>query len=305
MSQTHQQRPPKKPNSNSQPTLINTHPEMPVIVYEPESRLRHPVQLCQEMWQDLLSSRDLAWQLIKRDIQSQYRQSVLGILWAFLPPIVTAAGLTFLRKTGVFNIGETDIPYPVYVVLSMTLWQTFTQTLTGVMGSARTAKGMLMKLKVPPEAFVISQLGKILFNFSIQLIPIIFFFIWFKISVTWSLLLAPVAFIHLLMFGTAIGLFMGPFSCLYNDVGKGMGFIIRLWLFVTPIIYPVPKESIWSILVRINPVTPLIVTVRDLATTGVVSEPVGFWIASVVTIIALILGWIFYRLAMPFIVERA
>jgi lipopolysaccharide transport system permease protein len=305
MSQTHQPRPPKQPNSDSQPTLINTHRKISVTVYEPESRLRHPVQLVQEMWQDLLASRDLAWQLLKRDIQAQYRQSLLGILWAFLPPIVTAAGLSFLKESKILNLGETDIPYPVFVVLSMTLWQTFTQTLNGVMSSAGSAKSMLMKLRVPPEAFVISQLGKILFNFGIQLIPIIFFFIWFKVPVTWSILLTPVALIHLLIFATAIGLFVGPFSCLYKDVNKAMGFIIRVWFFITPILYPVPKNSIWSIFVRLNPVTPLIVTIRDLATTGVVTEPLGFWIASVVAIIALFLGWIFYRLAMPFIVERA
>ncbi|HAC63010.1 MAG TPA: polysialic acid transporter [Cyanothece sp. UBA12306] len=278
---------------------------MPVIVYEPESRLRHPLIFFEEMWQDLLGSRELAWQLLKRDIQSQYRQSILGIIWAFIPPLVAAAGLTFLRKTGVFNIGDTDIPYPVYVVFSMTLWQTFTQTINSIMSSARNAKSMLMKLKVPPEAFVIAQLGQIIFNFFIQLIPIIFFFIWFKIGVTWNLLLAPVAFIHLLMFATAIGLFAGPFSCLYGDVKKVISYTIRLWLFITPVIYPVPRESFWAILIKINPVTPLLVTTRDLATTGVVSQPLGFWIASVVSILSVILGWIFYRLAMPFIVERA
>ncbi|ACK66328.1 ABC-2 type transporter [Rippkaea orientalis PCC 8801] len=305
MSQTdkkhHQGEAKLNPSSNK----VNITKEMPVVVYQPDSRLRHPILLFTEMWQDLLSSRELAWQLIKRDIQAQYRQSVLGIIWAFIPPLIAAAGLTFLRKTGVFNIGETDIPYPVFVVFSMTLWQTFTQTLTGVSGASRTAKGMLMKLRVPPEAFVISQLGQILFNFAIQLIPIIFFFIWFRVSVTWSLLLAPVAFIHLLMFATAIGLFVGPFSCLYGDVNKVMSFITRFWLFVTPIIYPVPKESIWAIIVKINPVTPLIVTTRELATTGVISQPLGFWIASIVSILGVLLGWIFYRLAMPFIVERA
>lgn len=278
---------------------------LPVVIYQPESRVRHPMQLVQEMWYDLLASRDLAWQLFQRNIQSQYRQSILGIIWIFIPPILTAIGLTFLRKTGVLNLGETPIPYPVYVAFSMTLWQTFTQTLNSTMGAARSAKSMLMKLNVPPEAFVVSQLAQILFNFLIQLIPIAFFFIWFKVGITWTIILAPVAFIHLLMLATGLGLILGPFSCLYGDIRRGIGFIIRGLLFATPVIYPQPTEGIAAILVQLNPITPLLVTTRDLATTGEISSGVGFWIASAIAIILCFLGWMFYRLSLPFLVERA
>ncbi|MDJ0508413.1 MAG: ABC transporter permease [Crocosphaera sp.] len=278
---------------------------LPVVIYQPESRLRHPIQLVQEMWYGLLSSRDLAWQLFQKNIQSQYRQSILGIIWIFIPPILAAIGLTFLRKTGVLNLGETPIPYPVYVAFSMTLWQTFTQTLNSTMGAAKSAKSMLKKLNVPPEAFVISQLTQILFNFIVQLIPIVFFFIWYKVSVTWTIILAPVAFIHLVMLATGVGLILGPFSCLYGDIKRGIGFLIRGLLFATPVIYPEPREGIAAMIVQINPITPLLVTTRELATTGEITNGFGFWIASAIAIILCFLGWVFYRLAMPFLVERA
>ncbi|EAZ91993.1 ABC transporter permease [Crocosphaera chwakensis] len=291
--------------ANRQPTRDKHKKPMPVVVYEPNSRVRHPIQLLQEMWYDLLASRELAWQLFQRDIQSQYRQSLLGVLWIFIPPLVTAVGLTFLREAKVLNLGETPIPYPVYVALSMTLWQTFLQTFNNTMGAARSAKSMLMKLNVPPEAFVISKIAQTLFNFLIQLIPIFFLFVWFKVGVTWTILIAPVAFIHLILFGTGLGLILSPFSCLYGDVNKAIGFVTRIWLFVTPVIYPQPREGLWSILVKINPVTPLLVTTRDLATTGEISNAAGFWIASAVAIIMTLVGWMFYRLSLPFLVERA
>ncbi|MEM8780537.1 MAG: ABC transporter permease [Cyanobacteria bacterium P01_G01_bin.49] len=278
---------------------------MPVVVYQPDSRLRHPLTLFKDIWRDLLASRELAWQLIQRDIQSKYRQSLLGIIWAFVPPIVTAIGLTFLKEAKILNLGETDIPYPVYVAFSMTLWQTFTQTLNSIMGTARTAKGLLSKLNVPPESFILSALGQILFDFVIGLIPIVFFFLWFKVSITWTLLIAPVAFIHLLLLATGIGLLIGPFSCLYGDISKAMGFVTRFGLFVTPVVYEAPREGIWATLVSINPVTPLLVTTRELATTGVITQPTGFWIASAVAIIITIVGWVFYRISLPFIIERA
>ena len=75
-------------------------------------------------------------------------------------------------------------------------------------------------------------------------------------------------------------------------------------MFLTPVVYPVPNTGIFGFLVNLNPVTPLLVTVRELATTGVVSEPWRFWIVSVITIIGLLLTWIGFRLAMPFVVER-
>lgn len=278
---------------------------LPVVVYQPESRVKHPVLLIKQMWYDLLASRELAWQLFQRNIQSQYRQSILGILWIFMPPLVTALGLTVLRKTNVLNIGETPIPYPVYVALSMTLWQTFIQSFNNTMGAARKAKQMLMKLNVPPEAFVISTLAQILFNFLIQLIPIVFMFVWFKIGVSWTIILAPVAFIHMLMLGTGMGLILAPFACLYGDVNRGIGFVNRFWIFITPVIYPQPREGIWAILVAINPVTPLLVTTRDLIITGDITNISGFWIASGIALITTFFGWIFYRLSLPFLVERA
>ncbi|MDJ0729957.1 MAG: ABC transporter permease [Crocosphaera sp.] len=278
---------------------------MPVVVYEPDSRVRHPIRFLKEMWYDLLASRELAWQLFQRNIQAQYRQSILGILWIFIPPLVSAIGLTFLRQAKILNLGETPIPYPVFVALSMTLWQTFIQTFKGTMGAARTAKGMLMKLNVPPEAFVISKLAQILFNFLIQLIPIVFLFVWFKVGVSWTIILAPVAFIHLLLFGTGVGLMLAPFACLYGDVNRGIGFVTQIWIFVTPVIYPQPRSGIWAILVAINPVTPLLVTTRELITTGDISNISGFWLASVAALMTTLLGWIFYRLSLPFLVERA
>lgn len=278
--------------------------KLPRVVYSPESRIRHPLDLFREMWRDLLSSRDLAWQLLVRDISAQYRQSLLGVIWAFIPPIVAAAGLTLLKDAKIVNLGETDIPYPVYVMFSMTLWQIFTDTMNNTMGAIKSAKGMLSKIRVPPEAFVLAKLGQIFFNFSIQIVLIALLFIWFKVKVTWTLLLAPVGLIHLMMFGTAMGLFLGPISNLYTDISRAMGFITRFWIFATPVIYPLPKTGTWATIVKLNPVTPLLVTTRELATTGVISEPQGFWIASLAALVLFLMGWIFFRLAMPFIVER-
>ena len=256
------------------------------------------------MRRDLFASKDLAWRLLIRDISAKYRQSFLGIFWAIIPSIVTAAGFTLAKSGGVINLGDTDLPYPAYVMFSMTLWQTFVESLQAPVQAVTQAKVMLAKINFPREALIIAKLGEVFFNFSIKLVLIIGLFIWFKMPVTWSIILAPVALLHLIVLGTLIGLLLAPIGLLYQDFVMGLTLVTGLWLFLTPVVYPVPKVGLFSTVVELNPVTPLLVTTRELATTGIVSNPQGFWIASIFALMGLFLTWIFYRVAMPYVVER-
>lgn len=205
----------------------------------------------------------------------------------------------------VLNIEVTDLPYPAYVMLSMTLWQTFVQALNGPISGVNGAKQMLAKISFPQEALILSKLGEVFFNFGIKLLLILGIFIWFRISITWSIIIAPVALIHLIIFGTAIGVFLAPLAALYSDFSRGLTLMTSFWLFITPVIYPIPTgKGIFSTLVNLNPVSPLLVTTRELATTGIVSNAEAFWTASIIAIVGLFLAWFFYRLAMPFVIER-
>ena len=275
------------------------------FVLTPESKLRQPFHLFQEMGRDLLASRELAWQLMVRDIRAQYRQSFLGIAWAIIPAIVTAAVFTFVKNRGIVNIGVTELPYPAYVVFSTTLWLTFVESLNGPVQAVTKAKQMLAKINFPREALILAKIGEVWFNFGIKLLLIVGLFLWFQMPVSWTVLIAPVALLHLILLGTAIGTLLAPLGALYQDFSKGLTVVTGLWLFLTPVVYPVPNGSgVMGSVVKLNPVTPLLVTTRELATTGIVSNPQGFCIASLIAILGLPLVWLFYRLAMPFVVER-
>lgn len=274
------------------------------VIHTPESQMRRPVQLWKMMWRDLLASRELAWQLVKRDIKAKYRQSFLGILWAIIPPIVTAAGFTLAKSGGVVNLGNTDLPYPAYVMFSMTLWQTFVESLQGPVQAVTQNKAMLARINFPREALIVAKLGEVFFNFGIKLVLIAGLFIWFKMPITWSVILAPVALIHLVMLGTFFGLLLAPMGALYQDFSLGLTLATSFWLFLTPVVYPAPKEGLFGLVVELNPVTHLLVTTRELATTGLISNPQGFWLASIFALLGLFVAWIFYRVAMPYVVER-
>lgn len=281
-------------------TVISKHRQ----VYRAESALRRPSRLFKLMWIDLLASRELAWRLLVRDISAQYRQSLLGIFWAFVPAMITAFTLTFARNAGVVNIGETDIPYPAYVMFSMSLWQTFTDAITLPLAGVTAARPMLAKLNFPRESIILAKIGEVFFNFAIKLLMIVGLFIFFKVSVPATILLAPVALLHLVTLGIALSLFLAPLGALYGDVAKALPAILTPWLLLTPVVYPPPQSGVFSSIVNLNPVTPLIVTLRELCTTGVITYGFGFWISSGLAAVLLIVGWLFYRLALPIVTER-
>ena len=239
-----------------------------------------------------------------RDIRANYRQSFLGILWAFLPPIVLAIGFTLAGNANVINIAATELPYPAYVMFSMVLWQTFVEALNGPVVAVSTAKQMLARVNFPREAIILAKLGEVFFNFGIKLVLVFAIFIWFKMPVTWAALLAPLALVQLIMLGTFIGLLLAPLGALYQDVAHGLTVLTGLWLFLTPVVYPVPASGTFATIVKMNPVTPLLVTTRELATTGLVSRPTAFFTVSAITLLGLLVTWVSFRLSLPFAIER-
>ncbi|MBF2074585.1 MAG: ABC transporter permease [Synechococcales cyanobacterium C42_A2020_086] len=276
----------------------------PRVYYTPESYLKQPFKLLRDMGRDLLASRELAWRLMIRDISAQYRQSFLGLTWAFLPPILMAAGFTLAGQAQVFSVGATDIPYPAYVMFGTSLWQTFTEAINGPVQAVTQAKPMLARVNFPREAIILAKVGEVFFNFAIKLILIVGLFIYFQIPVQWTVILTPVPLIHLVLLGTLAGTLLSPLGALYQDVSKGLASLLGLWLFITPVVYPVPTEGLFGLLVRFNPVTPLLVTLRELATSSVLTQAQEFWIVSILTWVGLFLTWVAFRIAMPYVIER-
>jgi lipopolysaccharide transport system permease protein len=277
---------------------------MPVVVYTPESKLRTPGILLTSMWQDLKDSRELAWRLFVRDISARYRQSILGVFWAFLPPILTGLVFIILQSRQIVSFGETDIPYPVFALFGTTLWQLFTESLNSPMNSVRSARAMLAKINFPREALIVSAFYQMLYNLGIKLVILAGIFVYFGIQVTWGLMLAPLAILMLILLGMTLGLLLTPLGTLFTDVSSGLTFGIQLWFFVTPVVYPPPQSFPFSLIGTVNPVSPLLIGARDLATKGVLTNIEPFLIVSGLTIIGLFIAWLIYRTSLPIIIER-
>lgn len=282
----------------------NAKADLPVKIYTPESRLRRPVALLSEMVTDLLSSRELAWQFFYRQITSRYRQSALGPFWALIPPVLVALTSTVLRRSGVIAVEDTGIPYPLYVMFGTVLWQLFANSLELPLKAMRSGIQLLRTIRLPVEGLLLASVAEMLFDLSIQFGVLIAVFALFKIPLSWGIFLGFGAMAMLMCLGIGLGLFLVPLGSLYTDVSSALPFITRFWFFLTPVIYTPPEKWPYSLLVDLNPVTPLLTTALDLSLDGTASDLVGFWIMSAIAIVLLLVGWVFYRVTIPILVER-
>jgi lipopolysaccharide transport system permease protein len=261
-------------------------------------------KLFKESFHDIIGSRFLAKQLAVRDIKAQYRQSYLGILWAFITPLTTAFVWIFLNATGTIQLTDTGVPYPVYAFSGTLLWSIIKDSINSPTASTNAAKGMMSKINFPKEALILSGIYKILFNSSVKMVLLIIFIFAFGIGFHWSLLLFPFAVLGAILFGTTIGLFITPIGMLYKDIAKIIGLGLGLLMYVTPVVYAIPKEGIMKTIMEWNPFTPLILTTRDFA---IGADPIYlyYFIGIIAICIPLFfIGLLFYRISIPIIVER-
>lgn len=253
---------------------------------------------------DIGRSKDLARQLTIRDLKAQYRQSALGFLWAFIMPLANTITWIFLNKTGIIKLESTAIPYPLYVFSGTLLWSIFMESLQAPLNLTNSAKSMLSKINFPREAIILSGIYQSLFNGIIKIILIIGTFLIFDIYPGWNLFLFPFAFLSLILAGTAIGLFLTPVGMLYSDMGRAIPLALQFLMFVTPIVFPMPKAGWAFSLFSFNPLTQLFMVCRDWLTGTSTQFLNGFLIVNLVTIFILFVSWITYRAVMPIIIER-
>lgn len=279
-------------------------PIRPVTVYTPESSLANPIKMVRQMFRDLLSARELSWRLAVRDLSAQYRQAFLGFAWAIILPLANTAAWIFLNSSGVVTISETTLPYPLYVFVGTMLWAIFMDAVNAPLQGVTASKDMLAKINFPREAIIVSGLYQTLFNAGIKIGLLLAALYWFGVNPGWNLLLFPFGILSLILVGTFIGLLITPVGVLYTDIGKAMPLLMQFMMYLTPVVFAMPKEGIAATLFTLNPLTPVILTARDWLTGGT-PELLGYFLAvNAIAILLLLAVWVVFRLAMPILIER-
>jgi lipopolysaccharide transport system permease protein len=276
---------------------------MQTQIYQKETNRNIPKLLGQSL-RDLNASRFLAFQLAKRDITAQYRQSFLGVLWAFIPPIATALVWMFLNSSGTVTLDDSGIPYPVYVFSGTLLWSIITESISSPITNTNAAKSILTKINFPKEALITSGIIKLLFNTAIKVGLLLIFVFAYGIGFSWSLLLFPFAILGGVIVGTTIGLLLTPIGMLYTDISRLITFGMQFLMYVTPIVFVVPQSGAMKTLMEFNPFT-LIITVGRNLVVGLPLEYLSYFLILLAVCIPLLfIALVFYRISIPIFVER-
>lgn len=273
-------------------------------VYTADSQLRAPGRFAAGVWSDLRVAPRAAWRLFVHGLRASYRQSWLGYLWLPLPALATTLTWVYLSRAGVLAVGETGLPYPVYVLTGTLLWQVFAEALQSPLQQLAAARRILTKSRMPHEALLMAGLVEVLFNFAVRLAVLLPVLLWFGAGAGWTLVLAPLGVAALLVLGFALGLLLTPLGLLYQDVSRGLVLVAGFWFFLTPVIYPPPTSWPASLTATLNPVAPLLVTTRRWLTGGAAELERGFAVVVVLSALLLAAGWLMYRLARPHLVAR-
>jgi lipopolysaccharide transport system permease protein len=202
--------------------------------------------------------RELLYILIWRDVKVRYKQTVIGAGWAIFQPVMTMAIFTVVFGSFV-KIPSDGLPYAVFAYTALVPWAYFSQALsrsgTSLVGNANLITKVYFPRLLIPLTSVMAPAVDFLFAFLVLLGLIV----WFGIVPTWGLLALPLFFLLAMITALAIGLWLSPLNARYRDVGHAIPFLIQLWMFASPVVYPVSlvPES-WRLLYSLNPMVGVI-----------------------------------------------
>lgn len=269
-----------------------------------QSPVKNPKQMLFDMLYDIRLSGFLSVKLAKRDIAAKYKQTFLGYFWAILQPLVTAFLFIFLNRSNILNIPESSIPYPIYVITGTTLWQLFVDAMNAPINQINNNISMLTKINFAKEALVLSGLLQVLFSFVIKIGLLILVFAFFQTPLKWTSVFIIPPIIAILALGSVIGILITPIGVLFKDIQQIITVIAPPLMLLSPVVYPPPESGLLGLIMKFNPMTPLLQIVRDYLFVGASSHLFTSAIVFVVTIVILVFSWMIYRIVFPVLIER-
>ena len=280
-------------------------PSIPAeTVFSSAPELRSPRTFLRTSIADLKLTSVAAWPLFTRGLQAKYRQAAFRQVAVLFPGLVTAGIWLFLKDERLISLGNTKIPFLVYVLAGIVLWQLFYDCLTAPLRMLGGSRAMLTKSRLPHEAYVLAGVLESLLNFAARLVPLAIVVVFSNVTMRWTILFVPLGVFALVLLGLAIGLLVAPVGLLYPDVGGALVIIAGFWILLTPIFYPPPAHGAAAVILRLNPVSPALTTTREYAFGGVGSAPVRMAVVGIISFVLLVIAWFVYRLARPHLVEE-
>ena len=260
-----------------------------VITIEP-SKSWVPLKLA-DLWQ----YRELLYFLTWRDVKVRYKQTLLGAAWAILQPLLTMLVFTLLfgRLAGIKSEG---VPYPIFAFGGLLIWVFFSNSVTNSGNSLVASQNLITKIYFPrmiiPAAAVAAGLVDLLLACGIQVVLMIFY----RVHLTWAILMTPVLVLLAALLALGVGMWLSALNVKYRDIRYAIPFLIQIWMFASPIIYPLSMlPAKWQWLLMLNPLTGIIQNFRIALFGNQAFEWKSLAISALISVVVLIFAAFTFR----------
>lgn len=231
-------------------------------------------------WRDLWAVKELVWILALRDISVRYKQSLLGVSWVLLRPLVTMLVFTFVFEKIARLPSEGQLPYSLMVLSGLIPWILFSTSLPDIANSLVGNANLIGKVFFPRLAIPISSLSNSIVEFLVGVALLLVFMLLYGVAFSWQLLFLPVFAILALFASVGLGLWWATLNVRYRDFRFLIPFVVQIGLYVTPIGFSsqlVPEK--WKPLFYMNPMVSVVDGFRWAISAGATPSPWGMGLA--------------------------
>jgi lipopolysaccharide transport system permease protein len=227
-------------------------PERPVVVIK--SARRWTSLNLRELW----AHRDLFYFLIWRDVKVRYKQTALGVIWAILQPLLTMMVFTFLFGK-LARVPSDGMPYPIFVFAGLLPWNFFAAAVDNSSNSLVGNSALITKVYFPRLVIPSAAVGAALVDFGIAFVILLLMGAHYNVGLSFSMLMLIPLIVQMVLFAVGIGIQMSALNVKYRDVRHALPFLVNVWMYATPVIYPVSFiPGRWRWILVLNPLGGII-----------------------------------------------
>jgi lipopolysaccharide transport system permease protein len=277
----------------------------PITTYEPDNSLKKGYRgIFSEIYSELKANRWLIFQLFRKDFVALYTQSFIGFMWAVIIPLITVGTFIVLNGSGVFNAGAITVPYALYAVLGVAIWQLFAAGIIASSNSLVLAGPMITKINFSLKSLVVASLGQSILSFLVQFCLVVVLLVYYRFVPSAGMLLLPLLIIPIILLTLGLGFIFSLLNGVLRDIGNLLSVCMTFLLFLTPILYAKPTTGVLAVLSNYNPLYYLVAVPRDLVLLGTVSEWKGFALSSAFAAAVFIICLVLFHLTQTRVTER-
>ena len=202
--------------------------------------------------------RELLYFLTLRDVKVRYKQTVMGLAWVIIQPLGTMLIFTLVFNRFV-RLDAGPLPYPLFALSGLLLWLFFANAVTNSTNSLISNANLITKVYFPRMFIPAASVGAGLVDLGVAFLLLIVMCFYYGVSLTLHILFLPLIILLMTLLALGVGLLSAALTVKYRDLRHALPFIIQLWMFASPVIYPVsvvPEK--WKWLLTVNPVAGII-----------------------------------------------